>query len=62
MLSVEMFRQALDVDKVEVIDYGSGDDSYKRDWMSFRRQRWGLEVIDTRKTSGRILEFHSSNT
>ena len=32
-----MFRRALDVDRVAAIDYGTGDDPYKRDWMAERR-------------------------
>ena len=52
ILTVEMFRQAIDVDRSAIIDYGSGDDPYKRDWMSERRQYWGLEVYDTRSLAG----------
>lgn len=33
ILSVEMFREALDVDKVRLIDFGMGDDAYKAEWM-----------------------------
>lgn len=33
ILSVAMFRHALDVDKVDLIDFGTGDDGYKADWM-----------------------------
>jgi CelD/BcsL family acetyltransferase involved in cellulose biosynthesis len=33
ILSVEMFRHVLDVDKVHEIDFGTGDDGYKADWM-----------------------------
>lgn len=33
VLSVEMFRHALDVDQVRRIDFGTGDDGYKADWM-----------------------------
>jgi hypothetical protein len=34
VLSVEMFRRALDDDHVELIDFGVGNDGYKQDWMS----------------------------
>jgi len=34
VLSVEMFRHALDVDQVRRIDFGTGDDGYKADWMA----------------------------
>ena len=36
ILSMAMFRHALDVDRVETIDFGLGDDSYKADWMAER--------------------------
>jgi hypothetical protein len=36
ILSVEMFRHALDVDRVERIDFGTGDDGYKAEWMDRR--------------------------
>ena len=36
LLSMAMFRHALDVDRVSLIDFGLGDDPYKADWMSER--------------------------
>ena len=42
ILSEAMFRRALDVDRVASIDYGTGDDAYKRDWMAERRPLWRL--------------------
>jgi len=42
VLSAEMMRQTIDVDGVGEVDYLSGDDAYKRDWMSRRRERIGL--------------------
>ncbi|MGZ8998928.1 MAG: GNAT family N-acetyltransferase, partial [Allosphingosinicella sp.] len=36
VLSMAMFRSALDEDRVGRIDYGTGDDGYKRDWMEER--------------------------
>jgi hypothetical protein len=36
ILSMAMFRSALDEDRVRRIDYGIGDDGYKRDWMEDR--------------------------
>ncbi len=44
----EYFMQAvIDVDKVTEIDYLTGNDHYKKDWMSERRRRWNL--VCTRK-------------
>ena len=36
VLSMAMFRSALDEDRVTRIDYGTGDDRYKKDWMEDR--------------------------
>ena len=38
VLSAAMFRAAIEQDQVALIDYGTGDDNYKRDWMSERRR------------------------
>ena len=42
LLTQAMMRQAIDVDGVNEVDYLTGDDAYKRDWMSHRRERWGI--------------------
>jgi hypothetical protein len=52
LLGMEMFRSAIDEDRVERIDYGTGDDAYKRDWMDERRPLWRLEAFDPRSLSG----------
>jgi hypothetical protein len=46
ILSAELMRYAIDVDKVEEVDYLSGDDAYKRDWMECRRERWGVVAFN----------------
>lgn len=51
-LSVEMFRNAITVDRASTIDYGSGDDAYKKDWMSIRQVRVGLEAFNRRHPLG----------
>jgi hypothetical protein len=52
ILSMAMFRSALDEDRVSRIDYGTGDDAYKRDWMEIRAPLWRLEAYDPRRLSG----------
>ncbi|HEX4736164.1 MAG TPA: GNAT family N-acetyltransferase [Allosphingosinicella sp.] len=52
VLSMEMFRSALDGDRVSGIDYGTGDDAYKRDWMEIRAPLWRLEAYNPRTLSG----------
>jgi hypothetical protein len=45
VLSAAMFQHALDTDKVELIDYGIGDDAYKHDWMEQVRPRYRLDMF-----------------
>ena len=46
VLSMEMFRSAIDDDKAEVIDFGIGNDGYKKDWMSDARPLYALTAYD----------------
>ncbi|MDB5691796.1 MAG: family N-acetyltransferase [Alphaproteobacteria bacterium] len=54
ILSMEMFRSALDGDRVARIDYGTGDDAYKRDWMEIRATLWRLDAWNPRRLSGLV--------
>ncbi|MGZ3235895.1 MAG: GNAT family N-acetyltransferase [Burkholderiaceae bacterium] len=42
ILTARLMQQVIDVDKVREVDYLTGDDDYKKDWMSDRRERTGL--------------------
>ncbi|MXS85634.1 GNAT family N-acetyltransferase [Nitrosomonas sp. HPC101] len=42
ILTAHLMQHAIDVDKVHEVDYLTGDDAYKKDWMSHRRERFGL--------------------
>ena len=42
ILTATLMKYVIDVDKVTVIDYLTGDEAYKKDWMSHRRERWGI--------------------
>ena len=44
-LSAAMFERAIDHDKVQRIDFGTGSDAYKRDWMESVRLRYALSCI-----------------
>lgn len=52
ILSMEMFRFALDEDRVKRIDYGTGDEAYKADWMGQRRMLWRLRAFNPARLSG----------
>ena len=42
VLTAHIMRHVIDLDKVYEVDYLIGDDDYKKDWMSHRRERWGI--------------------
>jgi hypothetical protein len=44
LLTHAMFAMAIDQDRVTTIDFGTGDDPYKRDWMDEVRVRYRLEA------------------
>lgn len=46
LLTAALMEHVLEHDAVDEIDYLSGDDPYKQDWMSHRRERRGLVAFD----------------
>lgn len=55
ILSKELFRIAIDEDRVIEIDYGVGSEAYKKDWMSSVRTIQGLEAFNRKTLSGIAL-------
>jgi hypothetical protein len=51
-LTTRMMEHAIDVDRVQEVDYLTGDDAYKKDWMSQRRERWGILALNPRTPRG----------
>ncbi len=54
ILGMAMFRQAIDRDRVEAIDYGTGDEPYKADWMEEKRILWRITAYNPRTLKGLI--------
>jgi len=46
VLTAALMEHVMDIDNVQEVDYLSGDDHYKRDWMEERRERIGLLAFD----------------
>lgn len=53
ILTAKLLRHVIDIDKVDVVDFLSGDDPYKKEWMSHRRERWGLIAYNTTSSRGK---------
>lgn len=45
VLSAALFRHVIDGDRVAMVDFGTGDDGYKRDWMEQVRPRYRLDAM-----------------
>lgn len=43
-LSAALFEHVIDHDRVVLVDFGTGDDAYKRDWMEEIRPRYRIEA------------------
>jgi hypothetical protein len=51
LLSHAMFAHAIDADKVRHIDYGTGDNAYKTEWMEERQTLYRLDFFNPRFAS-----------
>ncbi len=47
-LSAALFAYVIDLDRACEVDFGTGDDGYKRDWMGGVRPRYRLDMLDPR--------------
>jgi len=45
-LTAELFRHVIDVDRVALVDFGTGDQSYKAHWMDDVRKRFRIDCLD----------------
>ena len=52
VLIAHMVRHVLECDRAIEIDFGRGDDPYKREWATRRRQRFGLIAASPRSLAG----------
>ena len=46
VLTAEMMKYVIDIDKVTTVDYVQGDEPYKKDWTPKRRERKGLYLFN----------------
>ena len=55
-----LMEYVIDVDKVEEIDFLSGNDAYKQDWMAERRERFLLSCVRNVRPLGGVERFVGS--
>ena len=60
ILTSYLMEYVIDTDKVEEIDFLTGNDAYKQDWMSERRERFALGCVRSIKPKGRYKMFTES--
>ncbi|WP_411339100.1 GNAT family N-acetyltransferase [Sphingopyxis sp. J-6] len=46
LLSAALFRHVIEVDGVRRVDFGTGNDAYKRDWMNRHEPLWRIEAFN----------------
>tara|TARA_R110002124_G_scaffold2666_9_gene16768 strand:- start:2793 stop:3869 length:1077 start_codon:yes stop_codon:yes gene_type:complete len=55
VLTAHMMQRVIEEDGIARIDYLSGDDAYKADWMSVRKEQYGLAAYNPRTPAGLAL-------
>ncbi|MEM8723937.1 MAG: GNAT family N-acetyltransferase [Pseudomonadota bacterium] len=48
-LTAALFEHVIDRDKVSLVDFGTGDQAYKSDWMDSVRPRYRIDCLDMRQ-------------
>ncbi len=49
ILTAALFERVIDTDRVDLIDFGTGNDPYKLDWMEHDRRRYRIDCLDPRQ-------------
>jgi hypothetical protein len=52
VLTYNVMQHLIDEEKVSTIDFGIGDEAYKTDWLTKRRERWGILAYNRRTPKG----------
>lgn len=52
LVTAILMEYVLDKDRVEEVDFLTGDDLYKKSWMSHRRERWGIIAFNPKTVNG----------
>ncbi|MEH6648946.1 MAG: GNAT family N-acetyltransferase [Motiliproteus sp.] len=52
ILTASMIEKSIEIDKVNKIDFLTGQDAFKKDWMELKRNLYGVQVVNYRTLSG----------
>ncbi len=52
VLTAAMFAHVIDNDHAQIIDFGTGDDRYKADWMDLRTPLYTVDLFNPRRLAG----------
>lgn len=52
LVTATLMQHVIEQDRVTEVDYLTGDDDYKKTWMSDRRERWGIVAYNPRTVAG----------
>ena len=52
VLTMRLIQHILDIDKATILDFGFGNDPYKKEWTRHRRDRMGLLIFNLRSVRG----------
>lgn len=55
ILTNHLLKHVIEVDRVKRVDYLTGSDAYKSDWMSKSRNLYGIQIVNRRNFIGQIL-------
>ncbi|CDH43051.1 GNAT family N-acetyltransferase [Candidatus Contendibacter odensensis] len=58
VLTAALMQYVMDIDRIRIVDYLIGDDAYKREWMSHRRERCGFIAFNPRTIRGVAGAIH----
>ena len=60
VLTAELFRRAIDIDNVDMVDFLNGDEPFKKDWMDNRGELWGVVAYNPMNWRGLLWGLSNS--